>query len=223
MVESLPWYRLAYLAFECLVAVAECFVGQEQHGYVEFQAEALTQRCEAIKAVGIASAKVYGHHVAMSFNALLYECLVPRQVVNDAVLSARAQFCRKHDDVVIAFEGRIDLHRQVATLLARHIYRHAQWRQPVQVHEQIVYQIAYTPIVAVAQYLAYGYAVGPAKGVVAHKGKTASVGVVGQIVIAFDVEFVVQKRHHGIKPRNALSVAHAIPKTVAFVLMHDVL
>ena len=100
----------------------------------------------------------------MGFNALLYEGLVPGQVVDNTVLASRAQFGRKHDDVVVAIERGIDLQRQVAALLARYIYWHTQWGQSVQVHEQVVYQIAYAPVVAVAQYLADGYAVGAAKG-----------------------------------------------------------
>ena len=159
----------------------------------------------------------------MGFNALLYEGFVPGQVADNTALASRAQFGGEHDDVVVAIKSGINLQRQVAALLARYIYWHTQWGQSVQVHEQVVYQIAYAPVVAVAQYLANGYAVGPTEGVVAHKCETAAVGIVGQIFVTLNVEFVVKIVHHGIKPRHALHVAHALHKIVYVVLMHNML
>ena len=155
----------------------------------------------------------------MGFNALLYEGFVPGQVADNTALASRALFCGEHDAVVVAIKRSINLQRQVAALLARYIYWHTQWGQSVQVHEQVVYQIAYASVVAVAQLLA----VGPTEGVVAHKCETAAVGIVGQIVVTLNVEFVVKIVHHGIKPRHALHVAHALHKIVYFVLMHNML
>ena len=81
LVEGLPWYRLAYRHLECLTPVLEHLVCQEQHGEVELQPQCLAYIRYAVELLGVLSAEVYRHYVALGLDALRYEGLRPWQVV----------------------------------------------------------------------------------------------------------------------------------------------
>lgn len=130
LVESFPGNGAAYFNGKGFVAVAEHFVHEEKHGDVELYAQYFAEVGQPVKPGGVVSAEVYGNDVALCFDTFGNECLGPWQVAYHALLFARAQSGRKHDDVVVAAETGFDHGREAAALCAHLVDGDAEGASP---------------------------------------------------------------------------------------------
>ena len=126
---------------EGLVLVLEEFVHQVEHGQVELQAKHLADIGDGVELIGVAAAEIDGHHVALMLHALGDEGLVPRQVANHAVPTARAEARGKHQYMVIARKSGFDHGRKLPGLLSRLVDGNTQRCEAGQEHKQVVHQI----------------------------------------------------------------------------------
>ena len=135
LVERLPRNRFADFHDEGLVAVEKHLVDKIEHGDVELDAEELAEVGQPVEAVGVSSSEMDGHDVALRLHALGDEGFRPRDVTYHAIVSARTQSGRKHDDVVFALESFADENGQASALVATDIDGDAERGEAVKVHE----------------------------------------------------------------------------------------
>jgi hypothetical protein len=77
VVERLPGNGLPYLDAEGLSSVFVHLVDQEEHRDIDFLYIAVADVGEAIEEVAVASFKIQGYHISLSFNAFGDERLLP--------------------------------------------------------------------------------------------------------------------------------------------------
>ena len=104
LVERLPGDGFSDGDVECLADVLIHLVDQIEHGEVEGQ-KAVGEIRQTIEGVGILTAEVDRNDVALIFHALGDKRLLPREVANLAIPSARTQACREHQQMIVALEA----------------------------------------------------------------------------------------------------------------------
>ena len=121
-VECLPWNRLADSHFEFLIPVLEHLVAQIEHRDVEFYTQHPVYVCKTVEELGVLTLEMYGYYIALCLHTLCNESLLPFEVTYHTLSLAGTETCRKHYNMVIARECRIDLLREIACLLACLVY-----------------------------------------------------------------------------------------------------
>lgn len=76
---------LSDIDVKLFVFVQERFVGEEEHGEIDFQSESFAPGGDAIEAFRVLSAEEDGDDGSLRFDALLDERFVPRQVLNHSL------------------------------------------------------------------------------------------------------------------------------------------
>ena len=118
----------------------------------------------------------------------------------------------------VFFHGRSRHGREIAALVASLVYRYAERRQPGQVHEQVVHEIAQPAVVVPPDYRAEGYAVHSAERMVAYESVKAAVVLGRKVLAPYDVERHVEIAHGGLKPLHARQPA-ALPKILVDLVL----
>ena len=119
--------------------------------------------------------------------------------------------------MVVAAEGFIDLPRQVAGLCAELVDGHAEGRQALEVHQQVVDEVLDASVVVTPQDASEGDAVDGAEGMVADECTGLAVG--GQAIEALDVNGDTEVIRHSLTEIHAHAILAQI--TVDVVLMDE--
>ena len=109
-------------------------VNEEEHGYVELDAQHLADIGKAIEEHRVVTAEVYRYDVSLMLDTLGDECLLPGDVLNHAVDFPGAQSCWEHHHVVVAGESRLHHCWEVAALRTSLVDADAQGSESWQVH-----------------------------------------------------------------------------------------
>ena len=120
-----------------------------------------------------------GHDVALVFDALAHKGFCPGHVLDTSLDASRAQTSREHDEMFVASKSGIHHFGEFTTLMSGLVDGYKEWGDAREVHEEVICQIANLSIVVSSEDSTKYHAIGTSKGMVAHKGETASVGIGG--------------------------------------------
>ena len=95
-----------------------------------------------------------GNYVSLRLYAFYNECLLPFQITDHSVLTPRAKSRRKHDHLVVGLEPGFHHLGKVLCLLSCLIDRNTKWGQTAKVHQQVIHQILYFPVIMAPQHIA---------------------------------------------------------------------
>ena len=123
--------------------------------------------------------------------------------------------------MIVARKACLHHCRKAAPLSACFVDRNAEWRQPFEVHEQVVDKIFHSPVVVFSEHCAQCQTIEPTQGMIAHEGEALAIGRRREVFNADDIELCVKEFQTILYPYHALLFALLVDKAVYVVLVDN--